>query len=86
MRTLRMRARKAETSQAGGGYRAERAPSAAERRPPEEAAMELDAALDYTRAQRRCVLVTINPDGRPQPSRVSQWPSLPAGSRHCDRD
>ena len=73
MRTLRMRARKAETSQVGGGYRAERAPSAAERRPPEEAAMELDAALDYTRAQRRCVLVTIKADGRPQTSNVFQW-------------
>ena len=34
---------------------------------------KLVAALDYTRAQRRCVLVTIKADGRPQTSNVFQW-------------
>ncbi len=35
--------------------------------------MDLDAALDYTRAQRRCVIVTLKADGRPQTSNVFQW-------------
>lgn len=35
--------------------------------------MDLDAALDYARAERRCVLVTLKADGRPQTSNVFQW-------------
>ncbi|MGD9955345.1 MAG: PPOX class F420-dependent oxidoreductase [Candidatus Nanopelagicales bacterium] len=34
---------------------------------------ELAAALDYARAHRRCVLITLKRDGRPQSSHVSQW-------------
>lgn len=35
--------------------------------------MDLDAALDYARAQRRCVIVTLKTDGRSQTSNVFQW-------------
>jgi PPOX class probable F420-dependent enzyme len=35
--------------------------------------LELPTALDYARANRRCVLVTLKSDGRPQSSNVSQW-------------
>ncbi len=34
---------------------------------------ELAAALDYARTHRRCVLITLKKDGRPQSSHVSQW-------------
>ena len=34
---------------------------------------ELAAALDYARTHRRCVLITLKRDGRPQSSHVSQW-------------
>jgi PPOX class probable F420-dependent enzyme len=34
---------------------------------------ELATALDYARAHRRCVLITLKKDGRPQSSHVSQW-------------
>ena len=33
----------------------------------------LDRALDYTRSNRRCVLVTLKADGRPQSSNVMHW-------------
>jgi PPOX class probable F420-dependent enzyme len=35
--------------------------------------MDLDRALEYARATRNCVLVTIKSDGRPQSSNVRQW-------------
>ena len=35
--------------------------------------MDLHAALDYARTNRRCVLVTLKADGRPQSSNVFQW-------------
>ena len=35
--------------------------------------MDLTAALDYARVNRRCVLVTLRADGRPQSSNVFQW-------------
>ena len=73
MRTLRMRARKAETSQVRGGYRATEHVRTGTRPPRKELAVDLAAALDYTRAQRRCVLVTLKADGRPQTSNVFQW-------------
>ena len=34
---------------------------------------DLAAALDYARTHRRCVLITLKKDGRPQSSHVSQW-------------
>jgi len=34
---------------------------------------DLAAALDYARAHRHCVLITLKRDGRPQSSNVSQW-------------
>ncbi|MFN8156191.1 MAG: PPOX class F420-dependent oxidoreductase [Candidatus Nanopelagicales bacterium] len=35
--------------------------------------MDLEAALDYARTHRRCVLVTLKADGRPQTSNVFAW-------------
>ena len=35
--------------------------------------MEIADALDYARANRRCVLITLKSDGRPQSSNVFQW-------------
>ena len=35
--------------------------------------MDLDTALDYARAHRRAVLITIKSDGRPQSSNVMHW-------------
>jgi PPOX class probable F420-dependent enzyme len=35
--------------------------------------MEITAALDYARANRRCVLITLKADGRSQSSNVFQW-------------
>ncbi|MCM6776542.1 PPOX class F420-dependent oxidoreductase [Nocardia sp. CDC159] len=35
--------------------------------------MELDAALDFARAQQRSVLTTIRKNGRPQLSNVTHW-------------
>jgi PPOX class probable F420-dependent enzyme len=35
--------------------------------------LPLDRALDYARSHRRCVLVTLKADGRPQSSNVMQW-------------
>jgi PPOX class probable F420-dependent enzyme len=35
--------------------------------------MDLDTALDYARAHRRAVLITLKSDGRPQSSNVMHW-------------
>lgn len=35
--------------------------------------MDLATALDYARSHRRCVIVTLKADGRPQSSNVFQW-------------
>lgn len=35
--------------------------------------MDLATALDYARSHRRCVLITLKADGRPQSSNVFQW-------------
>jgi PPOX class probable F420-dependent enzyme len=35
--------------------------------------MDLDIALDYARAHRRAVLITLKRDGRPQSSNVMHW-------------